>query len=126
MDNGPLIALQTPHRIALLLISLFVLAIVLEIVRRGLLKERYALLWLAAAGLGLVFGVFPRLIVLLSHVLHVQYLTLLFALSFAFLLGLVLSFSAVISRQTERTRELTQEVALLAHQVKELEKRGGK
>ncbi|HEO70425.1 MAG TPA: DUF2304 domain-containing protein [Candidatus Hydrogenedentes bacterium] len=110
------------HRVGLLVASVALLALVLELVRRGRLKERYALLWLAAAGLSLLLGAFPRLIEWLAALLHVQYLTVLFAASFVFLLGIVLGFSIVISRQSERNRALAQELGLLEHRVRRLEK----
>lgn len=114
--------LTAGHRIALLVISLLMAALIIDLVRRSLLKERYALLWLATSLLGLLVGVFPGIITGLSRLLHFQYLTLVFVLSFAFLLGLVLSFSIVISRTVERNRELTQEVAILANAIAKLER----
>ena len=113
---------QTAHRIGLLFLSLLLLALVLELVRRGRLKERYALLWLAAAGASLAVGLFPILIEKLAGWFKVQYLTVFYGLSFLFLLGLVLAFSVIISRLSERNRELAQELALLAQRVKQLEK----
>jgi len=120
MDNTARILIQPQHRIGLLILSLLLLGLVLELVRRGALKEKYALLWLATSLFGLVMGVFPGLIVRLSKLLHFQFVTVLFVLSFLFILGLVLSFSVVISRLSERNRELTQEVALLAHTLEQL------
>ena len=114
------------HRIGLAAVSILMLLLVLELVRRGLLKERYALLWLATAVCGLIIGVFPQIIVFVADLLSFQYLTVFFVLSFVFGLGLVLAFSVVISRLVERNRRLTQEVALLAHAVKELERKHGK
>jgi len=118
-DSGVPIALA--HRIGLPVVSLILVAIVLELVRRGHLKERYALLWLATSAFGLAVGIFPQIIVTLSHWLRFQYLTVLFVLSFVFILGLVLAFSVIISTLNERNRMLTQEVALLANQVARLE-----
>ncbi|GMV99488.1 MAG: hypothetical protein AMXMBFR84_06270 [Candidatus Hydrogenedentota bacterium] len=118
-----LMGIHPAHRIGLLLLSLALLAAVLELVRRGYLKERYALLWLVTSGAGLVVGVFPNIIVAVSNWLHFQYLTLLFAMYFIFTLGIVLSFTVVISRLSERNRTLAQEVALLAKSVDALEKR---
>jgi len=115
------VGLQTVHRVALPLVSLLLLALILELVRRRLLRERYALLWLVTAGTGLLIGFFPGIIVRLSQIFHFQYLTVLFVLSFLFLIGLVLSFSVVISRLSERNRELAQEVALLANALERLE-----
>lgn len=116
-------ALQSIHRVGLLLASVLLLALVLECVRRGWLKERYALLWLAAAAAGLVIGLFPRTIVLLSRLLSLQYLTVLFMLFFLFMLALVLAFTIIISRLSEQNRNLTQEVGLLAHEVDKLKKK---
>jgi hypothetical protein len=116
-------ALYTEHRVALALLSLLLLAAILEIVRRGYLKERYALLWLATALVGLVVGLFPRIIVLLANLLNFQYLTVITLAALLFILGLVLSFSIVISRLAERNRQLVQEVALLSARLETLEKR---
>ena len=122
MGGASIAELQTVHRLGLFVASILLLAVVLELVRRGRLKERYALLWLVVSFTGLIVGVFPVIILVVSRVLHVQYVTLLFIVSFLFLLGLVLSFSIIISRLAERNRELAQEVALLGHQVCKLEK----
>lgn len=122
MDQAQQIGFQTPHRIGLLVLSIALLIIVLELVRRRRFKERYALLWLASSAFGLMVGVFPRIIVWIAQLLHVQFLTVFFGITFVFLLGLVLSFSMVITRLSEQNRELAQEAALLAGRVADLEK----
>lgn len=111
----------TPHRVALLALSVLLLLVILELVRRGRFKERYALLWLASALFGLMVGFFPGIIVWIARTLHVQFLTVVFGLAFVFFLGLILSFCVVISRLSEQNRELAQELALLANRVKTLE-----
>jgi hypothetical protein len=113
------------HRVGLMVLSLLLLILILELVRRRRFKERYALLWLATAGCGVIVGLFPGIIVWLSRVMHVQFLTVFFVLAFLFLLGLVLSFSIVISSLSEQNRELAQELALLANRLKETETRNG-
>jgi len=120
MDGYVQTGIQPVHRLGILALSILLLLVVLELVRRGYLKERYALLWLGTAGLSLVFGVFPSIITELAHLFNFQYLTVLFAMYFAFTLALVLCFTIVISRLSDRNRELTQEVALLAHEVNQL------
>ena len=109
------------HRYGLLLLSLLLMALVLELVRRGRLKERYALLWLATSGASLLIGIFPSIIVRASTILHFQYLTLVYILSFLFLLLMVLIFTVVVSRLGEHNRALAQEVALLSQRLKLLE-----
>ena len=111
----------TPHRVALLALSVLLLLVILELVRRGRFKERYALLWLASALFGLMVGVFPGIIVWIARALHVQFLTVVFGLAFVFFLGLILGFCVVISQLSEQNRELAQELALLANRVKTLE-----
>lgn len=109
------------HRIGLFVASLLLALAVFELVRRGRLKERYALLWLGVSAAGLVVGVFPQLIVWFSLTFNFQYLTVVYAFSFLFLLAIVLTFSVIISRLTERNRDLAQEVALLNARVQRLE-----
>ena len=111
------IGIQPGHRAALLALSFVLLAFVLELVRRGLLKERYALFWLATSLFGLLVGVFPDSIVIFASIVQFQLLTALFVFSFLFMLGIVLSFTVLISRLSERNRALTQEVALLANRL---------
>jgi hypothetical protein len=113
--------LQFHHRIAILMLSLALLGLVLELVRRGMLKERYALLWLVTASGGLAIGVAPGLIVAIADWFNFQYLTVIFVIYFFFSFGLVLNFSIVISQLYERNRALTQEVALLAHALDKLQ-----
>ncbi len=109
------------HRIGMLVLSFVLVLVVLELVRRHRFKERYALLWLGASLACLLVGLFPSLIVWTAQLFRVQYLTVFFAMAFVFILGLVLSFSVVISQLTERNRELAQEVGLLSARVKDLE-----
>lgn len=104
-------------------ISLVFMGVVLELVRRSHLKERYALLWLGAALGGLCVGVFPQAVVWFSNAFGFQYLTVFYITSFLFLLLLVLVFTVVISKLSERNRDLAQEVALLSHRVARLEER---
>ena len=109
------------HRYGLLSLSLVLMALVLELVRRGRLKERYALLWLATSAASLFIGIFPSIIVKISNILHFQYLTLVYILSFLFLLLMVLIFTIVVSRLGEHNRVLAQEVALLSQRLKIIE-----
>jgi uncharacterized protein DUF2304 len=122
MNDIQQFGLHTAHRIGIAAMSILLLLLVLELLRRDYLKERYALLWLATSLSGLVIGIFPGIIVRFSQFFHFQYLTVFFVLFFLFTLGLVLSFSVVISRLVERNRRLTQEVALLSQAVERLEK----
>ena len=125
MEELQQIGIQTGHRIGLLALSVILLGFVLELVRRDLLKERYALFWLATSVMGLLIGFFPRLIVWFAVTARFQLLTGLFFMAFVFFVGIVLAFTVLISRISERNRMLAQEVALLANRVERLESDDG-
>jgi hypothetical protein len=109
------------HRLGLLAAGVALVLLVLELVRRGHLKERYALLWLGASFGALAIGLFPNVIARVSVLLELQYLTVVFVACFLFLLALVLAFSAILSQLSERCRELAQEVALLEARLEKME-----
>ena len=120
-DTLVLISIQPVHRIALLVLSIALFVLVIELVRRELLKERYALLWLVTSALGVIMGIFPGIIEWIPASLHFQLLTTLYAVSFTYTLGIVLGFSVIITKQIERNRILAQEVALLSNRLDKLE-----
>jgi hypothetical protein len=114
---------ETLQRIAVIGIAVLVFGIVLELVRRRRLMERYALLWLAAALLLLVLAIWRGLLTTVSADLGIHYPpSTLFAVAFGFIVLLLLSVSIVISRLSEQNKRLAQHVALLAERVEELER----
>ena len=121
MEDIQQFVIQPSHRIAIMILSVILFGLVLELVRRDFLKERYALLWLGTSAVGLVFGIVPALIGLLARILHFQMVTMLFFVSFLYGLGIVLSFSVIISKLSERNRRLAQDVALLGNRLERLE-----
>ena len=70
---------------------------------------------------GVVIGVFPRIIEWVTASLHFQLLTTLYAVSFIYMLGIVLAFCVIITKQIDRSRILAQEVALLSNRLDKLE-----
>lgn len=120
-DVLALVSIQPVHRVALLVLSVALFGIVIELVRRELLRERYALLWLATSAAGVVIGIFPGIIEWVTASLHFQLLTTLYAVSFIYMLGIVLAFCVIITKQIERNRILAQEVALLSNRLDRLE-----
>ena len=83
------------------------LLIVLELVRRRRLLERYALLWLAVGVALVILGAWRGLLSSLSDVIGVAAPpNALFAVGLAFLVVLVLNFSVVICRLSDQTKVL--------------------
>jgi hypothetical protein len=101
-----------------------VLIVVIELIRRGRLKEKYALLWLFASGVLLVLSMSRGLLEYVAHLLGVFYPpSFLFLLAFLFLLLITLHFSVVVSGLSEKNKQLAQEIALLRFEMQEAMKR---
>ncbi len=98
--------------------SLVIFVFVFDLLRRGVLKEKYAVLWLLVAGIGLIFAVVPGLLDWLGSALGIGApVNLLF-----FVMGVVLVLVSVqlsyeLSRHEARIRRLAEEVALMKEQV---------
>jgi hypothetical protein len=108
-------------QIVSILFAAFVLLGVLELVRRRYLRERYAIVWLAAAGALLVLAIWKELLNTIAKALGIYYPpNAFFVIAFGFLLLLLLHFSAVVSRMSDQTRVLAQRLALLEEREREL------
>jgi hypothetical protein len=91
-------------------------------VRRKRLLERYALVWLAAGLVVLVLALWKGLLTTLSHAVGIYYPpSALFAVTFLFVLVMLVNFSTTVSRLTYQNHVLAQRVALLQRRVEEQE-----
>jgi hypothetical protein len=87
---------------------------VLEFVRRRKLAENFALLWIAVGAGGVVFALARHQIDRLSQKMGVYAGTsLLFTLGILFLLFVCMGLSMHVSRLTDKTEILAEEVAIL-------------
>ena len=102
-------------------VSLILLGIIFELIRRRRLKEEYSLLWLVSGILILVISIFPKLFEVIAKMMGMYYLTALLVLCFLFLLMIVLHFSTVISQLSERNKDLTQELAIMDYKLKQID-----
>jgi len=89
---------------------------ILLLLRRRQLRSKYALLWMGLAGALGILGLFPGLLTWVSERIGIYYPPALFLLvACGFLFAVVIQFSWELSRLTERTRILAEELALLRH-----------
>lgn len=96
--------------------------VVLELVRRRRLLERYALLWLFSAVVLLGLGVWKGLLKGVADAVGIYYApSALFVVAFGFILVLLLHFSIAVSRLAEQSRVLAQRVAFLEERQRRLE-----
>lgn len=104
--------------------ALALLLIVLEMVRRRRLMERYALLWLFSAVVILGLAVWQDALNVLARQMGiVSAPNALFFVAVGFILLLLLHFSAAMSRLTDQSKVLAQRQAMLEQRLREVELR---
>jgi hypothetical protein len=104
--------------------SLVLVLFVIEAIRRSHLNARYAILWLGAGGVLLLFSLYRPLLHWSAELLGISYPpSLLFGLAFLFLLVIVLHYSLVISSHRNSIRRLAQTVALLERALEDHERK---
>lgn len=108
------------QRIIAIVISAGLLLLILELVRRKRLMERYALLWLFSTILLLVLSVWSGLLNLLASAVGVSYPpSALFAVAFGVVLVLLVHFSLAVSRLSDQNKVLAQRIGLLQQRLDE-------
>ena len=108
-------------QIAAILVSLGLLVVVLELVRRHKLVEEYSLVWIVGAIGLLALSVWRGLLDAAAQRFGVFYPPSLLLMG---LVGLVfvglLTFSVILSRQRRQIERLTEEAAVLGTEIREL------
>jgi len=104
--------------------SIAIFVIVIELIRRSRLKERYSIIWLAASVVLIIFSSSRNLLNHIAIGIGIYYPpALLFILAIAFLLILLLHFSTIISMLSDNNDRLAQELGILKTRIKILEKK---
>jgi hypothetical protein len=107
--------------IPFLVVLLALLVTVVELVRRRRLREEFSWLWIGACALCIVALVVPQVRSWMAGLLPgVESTQLALALVSLFLVALCLHFSIQVSAQSNRIKNLAQEVALLRKALAEL------
>jgi hypothetical protein len=112
-SESPKVHLTSQTRIIAAVLALAYMGLVLELIRRDKLQERFSVVWFVA-GLGMLIGAaFPGLLTLVADAMGVRDTNVaLFSIVLLFLLGLALNFSVTMSRQAAQITRLAQERAL--------------
>lgn len=94
--------------------------VVAELLRRGILREKFAALWLVVSLLLIVIAVVPQLLRSAADALGFAVPSnLLFFVSILFLLLVAVQLSYEVSKLEARTRRLAEDVALLRSEVRD-------
>ncbi|MEV7874834.1 DUF2304 domain-containing protein [Microbacterium sp. NPDC089188] len=104
--------------------AVLVLGLIVVLLLRRQLREKYATLWLVIGLALLVISIFPGLLVQVTHLLGVEVpANLIFAISIALLVGVALHLSWELSRAEEEIRSLAEESAINRADVEALTRR---
>jgi hypothetical protein len=105
-----------------LLAAVALLLVVLDLVRRRRLLERYALLWLGAAVVILALAAWSQALARLARALGILSApNALFFVALGFIVLLLLHFSAAVSRLNDQSKVLAQRLALMEQRMRRLE-----
>ena len=119
MENIPLI-----QRLVAIVVSLLLLVVTIQLIRKHKLREEYALLWLLATGAIVILSVFGGIVGTLARFFNIAYSpTLPLVAGLLFALAVLLSQSVALSTQANNNRDLAQEMALLEFRLQKLEGR---
>jgi len=111
--QDPKVHLTSQTRILAAVIAVAFMLMILELIRRNRLQERFSVVWFVA-GLGMLAGaIFPGLLGFVADAMGVRDTNVaLFSIILLLLLGLALNFSVIMSRQAAQITRLAQERAL--------------
>lgn len=107
-------------RLIMAAILLIGFIIIINMVRKKSLDLRYALIWLALIAMILVIIIVPGLLGVITHFLGIyDAMNMVFFMGFVFLIVVTFFLTAALSRNSNRIKALTQQVALLEKQVRD-------
>ncbi len=124
--QDPKVHLTSQTRILAAVIAVGFMLMILELIRRDRLQERFSVVWFIA-GLGMLAGaIFPGLLGFVADAMGVRDTNVaLFSIILLLLLGLALNFSVIMSRQAAQITRLAQERALEQAREQAVRERNG-
>lgn len=115
--------METRVQIVAIVGALVLLVVVLEMVRRRRLLERYALLWLFSALVLLGLAVWRGALEQVAHAVGIYSPpNALFFIAMGFILVLLLHFSAAVSRLADQSKVLAQRQAIIEEQLRDVQR----
>lgn len=109
-----------------IIFSIAFLFIIIELVRKNKLLEKYSLLWIFFGIILLLLSSTPIFIEKIASALDIKYApSVLFLFGMVYLIVYNLNMTVVFSSQSQKITRLNQEIALLKQRLENLEKGGG-
>lgn len=101
--------------------SIVFLIMIIELVRKNRLLEKYSLLWILFGVVFLLMSSTPWFIEKIAMILNIKYApSVLFLFGMVYLIMYSLHITMVLSRQSEKVTRLTQEIAILKEKLESI------
>lgn len=105
-------------RISLLFGIIIYVAVIFSFLRKQKISLKYSLLWFFSAVVLLVMDLFPNQVSKIAHFIGIEYSVNAVFLVFIFIMLLILiSLTAIVSKQHNQIKVLTQKLAILSHKI---------
>jgi len=109
---------QPQLQVVAILASATVLVLVIELIRKGRLREEYSLIWLASAAIIFLLSLFRGSLQFLADLIGVEYgPSLLFIVGLGLITTIQLMQTIALSKLTAQNRDLAQRLAILEWQL---------
>lgn len=116
--------MTTTLRGTLIVCIIIYFIVVIRLLKKGRLALKYSLLWLLMGTIMAVLVLFPSVLVFLSNLFGiVDTMNGLFTFAIGFIIMLLMALTVIVSKQSNRIKNLVQENALLERRIRELEKK---
>lgn len=114
--------LPTTLRISLGIALLFYFILILLFLKNKAIQLKYTLLWLLAGIAMAVLLIFPEVLTWFIHLVGIESnMNGLFIFCIAFLMMITMSLTSIVSKQTDKIRNLVQNQAILEKRIRDLE-----
>ncbi len=111
--DEPVVRLTPQARIVAAILAVSFMLLILDLIRRDRLLERYSIVWFLLGLAMLVGAAFPGLLELIARAMGVRDVTIaLFSIVLLILLAMTLNFSVIASRQSKQITRLAQQSAI--------------
>jgi len=109
-----------PISVFVIVVAVVIAVVVLTYIRRRRLREEYSLLWLLLVAAMVLLASFEGITVWVADRLDVQYApSILYFVALAFIAAMLFHYSLEISRLSDQSRRLAQEVSLLRSRLEQ-------
>ncbi len=113
-----------PHNLQRVLVIAVIIyfVIILYYLKKRMLELKYTLIWLVMGGVMGVMVLFPEVLVWIRDILGIESnMNALYVLCFGFVIMILMTLTAIVSRMAFKIRTLVQENSMLEKRVYELE-----